>query len=109
MRRKLFRPVLLVTLLALHPLVSGCNVGFNSPAASTTRNLAIAKQDEYFTVYCVNKKVEVGSRSLSEMMDARGTNVCLHPDKEKSYPTLMEAQDAAAELGGVGVPCKCAR
>ena len=107
------RPVFLNTIFALLSFlfVSGCaDLTVNPPVTSTaSRNFAAGKADVSFTVYCVNKKLEVGSRSLSEMKDARGRNVCPHLDRKRSYPTLMAAQEAAEELGGVGTACMCER
>lgn len=101
----------IITTLALLALMCGCiSLSANTPLSkSAATNFATGKPSEYFTVYCVNNKLEVGSRSLSDMQDARGMNVCRHPDKEEFYPTIMQAQEAAAELGGVGMPCKCER
>jgi hypothetical protein len=69
--------------------------------------LAISAKDGFcatnYNVYCANGKVEVDTRSLSEMKSARGSNTCLF----RSYDYRTEAVKFANAIGGVGALCKC--
>ena len=62
---------------------------------------------ESFRVFCVNRRIEIGSRTLDDMREARGRKVCHHPDDSQPPHTLAEAARRARSAGGVGAPCAC--
>jgi hypothetical protein len=72
-------------------------------------SLTIAKphdpfaQDKKYKIYCVNGKIEIGTRNLDEMKSARGNQVCL----KGSFDSFEEAMDASKRQGGVGSACSC--
>ncbi|MFL6230245.1 MAG: hypothetical protein ACJ741_15845 [Pyrinomonadaceae bacterium] len=68
-----------------------------APAASARQ------AQEKYRVFCVNGKVDFGSRTLEEMRWDFGKNVCvLH-----EYDSYREAKDDARRRGGVGAECHC--
>jgi hypothetical protein len=56
-----------------------------------------------YKLYCVNGKIEIGSRDLNEMKAARGDRVC----ELGAFDTFSQAIEASKRLGGVGSPCPC--
>ena|SRR2546428_6506407 len=79
-------------------------VGGSLTIAKPQRTLANAlRQDKKYKVYCVNGKIEIGTRTLEEMKAARGNQVCL----KGSFDSFDEAIDASRRQGGVGSACSC--
>jgi hypothetical protein len=60
-------------------------------------------QDKKYKIYCVNGRLEIGTRNLEEMKAARGNHVCL----KGSFDSFEEAIDASKRQGGVGSACSC--
>jgi hypothetical protein len=56
-----------------------------------------------YSVFCANGKVEVDSRTLTQMKSARGSGTCII----KSFDNKMDADKSAKSVGGVGASCKC--
>ncbi len=56
---------------------------------------------EKFSVYCANGKIEVDSRTLEQMIAARGRNVYAMV----TYDYRMDANNFAKKMGGVGAKC----
>ena len=71
-------------------------------ATRATRPLLQQSLKKY-KLYCVNGKIEIGSRDLNEMKAARGDRVC----ELGAFDTFSQAIEASKRLGGVGSPCPC--
>ncbi|MFN2596422.1 MAG: hypothetical protein ABR563_04455 [Pyrinomonadaceae bacterium] len=64
---------------------------------------AAAQTLEKYRVFCVNGKVDFGSRTLQEMQWDFGKNVC----QLAEFDSYREAKDDVRRRGGVGADCKC--
>lgn len=73
--------------------------GNTIPAAATTA----AQAEEKYRVFCVNGKVDFGSRSLKDMQWDFGKNVC----QLAEFNTYREAKENVRQRGGVGADCRC--
>jgi hypothetical protein len=58
---------------------------------------------EKYRVFCVNRKVDFGSRSLQDMQWDFGKNVC----QLSEFNTYREAKADVRKRGGVGADCRC--
>lgn len=56
-----------------------------------------------YSVFCAKGKVEIDTRTLSEMKSARGSDTCLF----RSFDYRLEADKFASAIGGVGASCMC--
>jgi hypothetical protein len=91
-----FRPAHVFAALALL-----CALAAHAPATRAVAPHAAQAQEKY-RVFCVNGKVDFGSRTLEEMRWDFGKNVCvLH-----EYDSYREAKDDVRRRGGVGAECK---
>ena len=97
MRKATCAAVLAAALFASLPVVIG-----NSQKWEPVSTSAQAETKRY-KIYCVNGKVEISTRELSDMKSLRGSQVCLL----ESFDSLAEATKAAKRHGGVGGDCAC--
>jgi hypothetical protein len=74
-----------------------------APTTSARANVAMAQAQEKYRVFCVNGKVDFGSRTLQEMQWDFGKNVC----QLSEFDSYREAKDDVRRRGGVGADCKC--
>jgi hypothetical protein len=84
---------LLLTMLGL--MTCGC------ARVSSAETEKVASKNVY-RVFCVNGKIEVGSRTVEQMKAVRGPNVW----QVKEAEHLLEAQQSASHLGGIGQVCQ---
>lgn len=58
-----------------------------------------------YTVYCARGRIEVETRNLAQMRQARGSNVC---QMGQSFTTRSSAVRLAdRSYGGIGASCSC--
>ena len=62
-----------------------------------------ASAGETYTVYCVNGKIEFGTRPLKDMQWDYGANVC----ELAKFDSYQSAREDARRRGGVGAACSC--
>jgi hypothetical protein len=72
-------------------------------AANHATRPLIQQAAKKYKLYCVNGKIEIGSRDLNEMKAARGDRVC----ELGAFDTFSQAIEASKRLGGIGSPCPC--
>lgn len=78
------------------------HVAPTTSARATVVN-ATAQTQEKYRVFCVNGKVDFGSRTLQEMRWDFGKNVC----QLSEFDSYREAKEDVRRRGGVGADCKC--
>jgi hypothetical protein len=89
--------LLLLALLALFG-AHGSRASGGGPAP-----VAATQDGEKYRVFCVNGKVDFGSRSLQDMQWDFGKNVC----QLAEFNTYREAKEDVRKRGGVGAACRC--
>jgi hypothetical protein len=89
---------LLVLLAAFGAHGSRASAGSGRRAESTA-----AQSQEKYRVFCVNGKVDFGSRSLQDMQWDFGKNVC----QLGEFDTYRKAREDVRKRGGVGADCRC--
>jgi hypothetical protein len=74
-------------------------------SGNTVHNAATtaAPAQEKYRVFCVNGKVDFGSRTLKDMQWDFGKNVCLLAE----FDSYREAKENVRRRGGVGADCRC--
>jgi hypothetical protein len=75
---------------------------FAHGSRASASSSAIAQQGKY-RVFCVNGKVDFGSRTLQEMQWDFGKNVCLLRELDSYH----DAKEDVRRRGGVGAACSC--
>jgi hypothetical protein len=73
-----------------------------SPTSARATVMATQEQEKY-RVFCVNGKVDFGSRTLKEMQWDFGKGVC----QLSEFDSYREAKDDVRRRGGVGADCSC--
>lgn len=56
-----------------------------------------------YRIFCVNNKLDIGTRSLEDMRLVYGASVCVLAE----FDVLEQAQEDLRRRGGVGAACKC--
>jgi hypothetical protein len=74
-----------------------------APTDARASVVALSQEQEKHRVFCVNGKVDFGSRTLQEMQWDFGKNVC----QLSEFDSYREAKDDVRRRGGVGADCKC--
>ncbi len=66
--------------------------------------LLMAQNKTTYSVYCANNRIEVDMRTLEQMKNARGSDIC----RLGKFNYLSDAQSFAQKnFGGVGAACSC--
>jgi hypothetical protein len=92
--------LLLLTILAVAFGAHGSRASGNAIPA---RAAVAAPAQEKYRVFCVNGKVDFGSRTLKDMQWDFGKNVC----QLAEFDTYREAKANVRQRGGVGADCRC--
>lgn len=58
-----------------------------------------------YTVYCARGRIEVETRSLAQMRQARGSNVCQMGQGSTTRSSAVRLADR--NHGGIGAACSC--
>jgi hypothetical protein len=69
----------------------------------TSARATPTQEPEKYRVFCVNGKVDFGSRTLKEMQWDFGKGVC----QLSEFDSYREAKDDVRHRGGVGADCSC--
>lgn len=82
----------------------GPMAGIALAIAAGAAGVAGAQTTTHYSVFCANDRIEVDSRSLDQMLSARGSDVCLFGQ----FNYLSDAQNfARANFGQIGASCSC--
>ena len=96
------RPLLVGTLISASALFAGGSIVLSVLQLSCVRSRQ-QQEGKKYKLYCVNQKVEIGTRTLENMRSARGDQVYLIA----SFDNLPETEKATRHYGGVGSQCLC--
>ena len=94
MRYNLITCLTVLLLIILGLMTCGC-------AKVTRAETETGTTKTVYRVFCVNGKIELGSRTVEQMKAVRGSNVW----QIKEVEHLSEAQQSASHLGGIGQSC----
>lgn len=97
------RRIIICLLMLAAILSSSMSVLTRSGSLSAFAHTQTQTQPKRYKIYCVNGKVEISDRNMTDMRAARGSRVCLL----ESYDSLSETIQATKRYGGVGADCTC--
>jgi hypothetical protein len=95
--------ICLLACAGLWASTSSLMAGERGTTATRAARLLLQQSVKKYKLYCVNGKIEIGSRDLNEMKAARGDRVC----ELGAFDTFSQAIEASKRRGGVGSPCTC--
>ncbi len=100
---KISRSILLGGLISSSALFICGFLLTSAPQQARASVLQEQQPEKKYKLYCVNGKVEIGTRTLEDIKWARGEDVCMLA----SFDNLSEAEEAANHYGGIGADCSC--